>query len=142
SAESIPVVARFSIGGGDPTIADAAPGPRGMALEFRLAGGARQHMTMINTPMFFARTPRTFLDKMIALKIDPETGKPDPAAYAQFERTHPDNAAQTKYLAEHNPPPSYANSAYFGIHTFKFLSGENETTLVRWRFMPQDGEEA
>lgn len=142
SGDTIPVVARFSIAGGDPNVADAAPGPRGMALEFRLAGGAHHHMTMINTPMFFARTPRTFLEKMIALKIDPATGKPNPAAYARFEATHPDNAAQEQYLAEHNPPPSYANSAYFGIHTFKFLSGENETTLVRWRFTPQDGEEA
>jgi catalase len=37
-------------------------------------------MTMLNTPMFFAAMPRTFLDKMLALKPDPATGKPDPQA--------------------------------------------------------------
>ena len=42
-----------------------------MALEFRLPNGGLQHMTMINTPMFFAAMPRTFLDKMLALKPDP-----------------------------------------------------------------------
>jgi catalase len=97
-------------------------------------------MTMINTPMFFAAMPRTFLDKMLALKPDPATGKPDPAAIRAFVATHPDAAAQTQFLAANNPPPSYANTAYYGIHTFKFINRDNKATLVRWRFVPQDGE--
>ncbi|MNP30456.1 Catalase-related peroxidase precursor [compost metagenome] len=43
-------------------------------------------------------------------------------------------------MASHNPPPSYANSAYFGIHTFKFTNAKGETTPVRWHFVPVDGE--
>lgn len=35
---------------------------------------------------------------------------------------------------------SYGNSAYFGIHTFKFIDADNKTTLVRWQFIPKDGE--
>ncbi|HEU4649117.1 MAG TPA: catalase [Gemmatimonadales bacterium] len=115
----MPVVARFSIAGGNPTASDADRSPRGMALEFRLTDGSRQHMTMINTPMFFAAMPRTFLDKMLALKPDPATGKPNPAALKAFAASHPDNAGQAKFLAEHNPPPSYANTPYFGIHTLR-----------------------
>src|ERR1044072_9945010 len=38
SGKSIPVVARFSLGGGSPEVPDAAPAPRGMALEFRRLG--------------------------------------------------------------------------------------------------------
>jgi catalase len=57
-----------------------------MALEFRLPDGGLQHMTMINTPMFFAAMPRTFLDKMLALKPDPATGKPYPEALKAFRR--------------------------------------------------------
>ena len=78
SGASVPVVIRFSIAGGNPTVPDTDRSPRGMALEFRLPDGNRQHMTMINTPMFFASLPRTFLDKMLALKPDSATGKPDP----------------------------------------------------------------
>jgi catalase len=48
--------------------------------------------------------------------------------------------AQAKFLADNNPPPSYANTAYYGIHTFKFINLKGDTTLVRWRFVPQDGE--
>jgi Catalase len=40
SGKTIPVVARFSLGGGSPEVPDAAPAPRGMALEFHLPGGA------------------------------------------------------------------------------------------------------
>src|ERR1044072_3108907 len=54
---AIPVVARFSLGGGNPDVPDAAPAPRGMALEFHLPGGSLQHITMINTPIFAAPPP-------------------------------------------------------------------------------------
>jgi catalase len=111
-----------------------------MALEFRLPDGGRQHMTMINTPMFFAAMPQTFLDKMRALKPDPVTGEPDPKAVKAFAVSHPDNDGQARFLADNNPPPSYANSAYYGIHTFKFINQESNITLVRWRFVPRDGE--
>ena len=141
SGTTIPVVARFSLAGGNPKASDTEKSPRGMALEFQLADGSRQHMTMLNTPMFFATMPRTFLDKMLALKPDPATGKPNPDALKAFAATHPDNKAQAEFLADHNPPPSYANSAYFGIHTFKFINKDNKTTLVKLRFA-EDGEKA
>jgi len=140
SGRPLPVVARFSLAGGDPEASDAERSPRGMALEFRLPNGGLQHMTMINTPMFFAAVPRTFLDKMRALKPDPATGKPDPETFKAFLDSHPDNRGQAEFLADNNPPASYADSAYYGIHTFKFINRDDKVTLVRWRFVPQDGE--
>jgi catalase len=140
SGQTVRVVARFSLAGGDPTAPDADRTPRGMALEFRLPNGSLQHMTMISTPMFFAAMPRTFLDKMLALKPDPKTGKPDPEAVKAFEASHPDSRGQAHFLAVNDPPTSYANSAYYGIHTFKFIDADDNTTYVRWRFVPQDGE--
>src|SRR5260370_5553240 len=138
----VPVVARFSLAGGDPEGSDAERSPRGMALEFKLPKGDLHDMTMSNTPMFFAAMPRTFLDKMRALRPDPATGKPNPEALAAFGASHPDNRGQAKFLADNNPPASYATSAYFGIHTFKFIDRANKVTLVRWRFVPGDGEKA
>lgn len=140
SGKSVPVVARFSVAGGNPKVPDTAKNPRGMALEFKLPGGHLQHMTMLNTPIFGAMQPRTFLDQMTAMKPDPATGKPDPEKVKAFKATHPDNLAQADFLATNNPPASFATSAYFGIHTFKFVGRKSKTTLVRWRFVPQDGE--
>ncbi|MDD5247582.1 MAG: catalase family peroxidase [Rhodocyclaceae bacterium] len=140
SGKPVPVVARFSVAGGNPKVPDTAKNPRGMALEFRLPGGGLQHITMINTPMFGAATPQSFYDQIVAAKPDPATGKPDPEKLKAFQASHPDNRAQAQFLASHNPPVSYANSAYFGIHTFKFIDKHQRTTLVRWQFVPQDGE--
>lgn len=140
SGEQLDVVARFSIAGGNPMASDAEKSPRGLALEFRLPDGSLHHMTMIHTPMFFAAVPQTFLDKFIALAIDPATGKPDMEKFKQFEASHPDNALQAQFLQENNPPPSYANCAFYGIHAFKFINAAGKTTIVKFRFVPQDGE--
>ena len=142
SGRPVPVVARFSLAGGDPNGPDSERSPRGMALEFRLPGDHLQHMTMLNTPTFFAAMPRGFLDKIRALKPDPATGKPDPKRLAAFAAEYPTSHGQAKFLADHNPPRSYADSAYYGIHTFKFIAGADRTTPVRWRFVPRDGEQA
>ncbi|MEQ1661967.1 MAG: catalase family peroxidase [Thiobacillus sp.] len=140
SGKPVPVVARFSVPGGNPKVSDTAKTPRGLALEFKLADGSLHHMTMLNTPVFGAALPQTFFDDIVAKKPDPATGKPDPEKIKAFKASHPDSVPQAKFLAEHNPPPSWANSSYFGIHTFKFISRNNETTLVRWRFVPKDGQ--
>lgn len=140
SGQRIPVIARFSLAGGNPKAPDTARSPRGMALEFALPDGSLQHMTMLNIPVFGAMRPRTFLDLMLASRPDPATGKPDPEKLKAFKATHPDSLAQAEFMAKHNPPVSYANSAYYGIHTFRFIDGRNKTTPVRWRFVPQDGE--
>lgn len=140
SGKPVPVVARFSLAGGNPKVPDVAKSPRGMALEFSLPKDETQHMTMLNVPIFGAVQPRTFYDQMVALKPDPATGKPDPEKMKAFKATHPDSLALADFMAKNNPPVSYANSAYFGIHTFKFINRHNKTTLVRWRFVPQDGE--
>jgi len=140
SGKPVPVVARFSLAGGNPKIPDTAKNPRGLGLEFRLPGGQLQHMTMLNTPVFGAVSPQSFLDLTLAMRPDPATGKPDPEKIKAFKASHPDNLAQAQFLAGNNPPTSYANSSYFGIHTFKFTNKENKTTLVRWQFVPEDGE--
>ena len=140
SGNKLPVVARFSLAGGNPNAPDTAKTPRGMALEFALPDNGLQHITMLNTPMFGAAKPETFLAQMISMKPDPESGKPDPEKLKKFRDSHPDNRPQAEFLASHNPPSSYASSTYFGIHTFKFIDRDGKVTPVRWRFVPGDGE--
>jgi catalase len=142
SGKPVAVIARFSLSGGNPKAPDTARSVRGMALQFKLSDGNLHHMTMLNVPIFGAARPQTFLDLMLAQQPDPATGKPDPEKMKVFKATHPDNLAQAEYLASHNPPVSYGNSSYWGIHTFKFIGAKNETTLERWRFAPRDGEKA
>jgi len=140
SGTRIPVVARFSVAGGNPNAPDATKNARGMALEFRFPDASRQHMTMLDTPVFGAANPGTFNDMILAGKPDPKTGKPDPEKLHAFLASHPDALAQSNFLADNNPPASYANSAYYGIHTFLFIDAGGTKHPVKWRFIPRDGE--
>ncbi len=140
SGQPVPVVARFSLAGGDPSIADASRSARGMALEFRLPGASLQHITMLNSPVFIATSPTGFNDLILASKPDPATGKPDPEAIKAYFAGHPEAMAMASFVQSHGPPTSYANAAFYSIHTFKFIDAQNQEHLVRWRFVPQDGE--
>lgn len=139
SGERIDVVARFSIAGGDPEVADNDRSPRGLAIEFRLPDGSLHHMTMLNTPMFFARTPQTFLDKFVALASDPVTGQADPALFKAFVASHSDISRQVEFLNANNPPRSYAEEAYFGIHTFFLVDQKGARSKFKFEFQPRDG---
>src|SRR5271165_5227241 len=103
TGKTIPVVARFSLGGGNPDVPDAAPAPRGMALEFRLTGGGLQHITMINVPIFAASSPNSFRDAIDASKPDPKTGMPDPEKLKAYAASHPDSMALTQLSSHHTP---------------------------------------
>jgi catalase len=139
SGKTIPVVARFSLGGGNPEVPDAAPAPRGMALELHLPGGALQHITMISVPIFAAASPASFRDAIVAAKPDPQTGKPDPEKLKAYAATHPDAMALKVLASHHTPTANYYQTTYFGIHTFKFIDAKGAEHPVKWRFVPRDG---
>ena len=139
SGKAIPVVARFSLGGGNPDVPDAAPAPRGMALELSLPGGSLQHFTMINAPIFAASSPASFRDAIDALKPDPKTGVPDPAKFKAYVATHPDAKPLIDLSAGHTPTANYYQTPFFSVHTFKFIDAKGVEHLVKWRFIPRDG---
>jgi catalase len=139
SGAAVPVVARFSLGGGNPDQPDAAPAPRGMALELRLPGGGVQHMTMINVPIFGANSPASFRDFLVASKPDPRTGRTDPKKLNDYAASHPDALALTELSRHHSPTANYHQTTYFSIHTFKFIDRQGAQHPVRWRFLPRDG---
>jgi catalase len=139
SGKTSPVVARFSLGGGSPEVPDSAPAPRGMALEFHLPGGALQHITMINVPIFAAASPASFRDAILAAKPDPRTGHPDPEKLKAYAATHPDATALTELASHHTPTANYYQTTFFSIHTFKFIDAKGTEHPVRWRFVPRDG---
>ena len=139
SGKAIPVVARFSLGGGNPEEPDAGPAPRGMALEFRLSDGTLQHITMIDAPIFAAKSPASFRDLLLAAKPDPKTGQPDPEKLKAYAATHPDAMAGTELASHHTSTANYYQATYFSIHTFKFIDAKNTAHMVKWRFVPRDG---
>lgn len=64
SGKPVPVVARFSVGGGNPKAPDNARSQRNMALQFDLPGGETWQMGNISAPVFGAATPEQFLGRL------------------------------------------------------------------------------
>src|SRR5207245_5234022 len=53
----VPVIGRFSLGGGQPYVADTPDAVRGLGLQFSLPGGALWRTAMVNLPVFPVSTP-------------------------------------------------------------------------------------
>ncbi len=140
SGKAVPVTGRFSLGGGDPKIADSAVTVRGMALEFALPGGALQHITMINTPTFPVANPAQFNELLVALKPDPKTVRRMARSCSSFwrlirPRCHKASTSPNTVRRATTSAPRISASS-----TFKFVDAQGKEHAVKWRFVPRGGE--
>jgi catalase len=135
----VPVMARFSNGGGNPQAPDNAPAVRGMSLAFTLPGNDSFEMVMINAPAFVASTPESFARLLESRAPDPTTGRPDPQRIAAADAQNPEWAVQPNYLRTNSPPASYATAPFFSVNSFVFQNAAGEKRHVRWSFEPVAG---
>ncbi len=70
----LPVVLRFSVGGGDPNSDERAPGTRGVGLQIKLPGGAIHNFTGNNFPVFAGKDPDTFYGFLSTLVLGEKVG--------------------------------------------------------------------
>jgi catalase len=135
-AGNIPVIGRFSLGGGIPYVADAPEIVRGFGLLFKLPDGEQWRSAMINMPVFPFHTPQAFYDRLIASQPDPATGKPDLAKMAAFLATHPETVRATKIIQSHPVSSGFANSTFYGLNAFWFTDASGTRMRVRWSMVP------
>jgi catalase len=139
SGKPVPVVARFSIGGGNPKAPDNAKSQRNMALQFDLPGGESWQMGNISAPLFGATTPQQMLGRLTSLAPDPETKKPDPEKVKAFADANPEVLLQGKYYASQPVPASFGKVNYWGVHAFAFVDAEGKKQFGKWVFEPVGG---
>lgn len=134
-----PVVARFSIGGGNPAAPDNAPSVRGLSLSLAGPGGDAHEFVLINTPVFSARTPESFVNYLRVRAPDPTTRTMNAQAVGAANAANPDWTPQIAYLRDNPPPASYATSAYFGVNSFVLTNRQGRKQVARWTFEPVAG---
>ncbi len=137
--DRIPVVARFSVGGGSPKASDKGKTVRGLALQFQLPGGEQWQMANISAPVFFVSKPEQFAPFVQARTADPATGKADPEKIKAFSAANPDTTRQGAYLAQAPVPASYGAVNYWGVNAFEFEAAPGKSRFVRWQFVPEAG---
>jgi catalase len=138
--EPITALIRFSNAPGNPEAHDAEREARGFAV--KLPGdGEETDILATTTPAFVSRTPEEFLELLRLRKPDPATGQPDFEKLGAFLGAHPEaqTAVQTTLNAE--PLASFATGVYYSPHTFWLIDGEGARTPVRYRWIPEAGEE-
>ena len=135
-AGRVPVIGRFSFGGGDPYVADAPDLVRGLGLLFRQPDGEEWRTAMINLPVFPYKTPQAFFDNLIASQPDPQTHKPDPQKIEAFFASHPETVQAMKIIKSHPVSSGFENSAYHGLSAFWFVDASGTSIPVRWSMVP------
>lgn len=130
------VTVRFSNGGAKPDGKDAAVGDgRGMAVKFYLPDGSTADIVSLSLPVFFVRTPEEFLEFTLARAESMEK-------VGEFVGTHPATAEALQLVVPRLVPPrSYATVTYNSIHAFKLISAGGDERWIRWRWIPEAGEE-
>jgi catalase len=133
----VPVIGRFSLGGGQPYAADSPEAVRGLGLQFSPPDGEVWRTAMINLPVFPFRTPEAFYEQMLASKPDPATGKPDPAKMKGFLEGHPETAEALKVIKGQPVSSGFENSTFHGLNAFRFINAAGDSVPVRWVLTPE-----
>ncbi|UXH76191.1 catalase family peroxidase [Roseateles amylovorans] len=141
SGKPVPVIVRFSVGGGNPMAPDNTRGQRNLALQFDLPKGEVWQMGNISAPVFGAATPEQFLGRLESLQPDPETKKANPEKVKAFADANPEVLLQGKYFASQPVPASYGAVNYWGVHTFGFVDAKGKKQFGKWIFEPVGGLE-
>jgi catalase len=137
-----PVIGRFSLNGGNPSIVDRPDAVRGLGLQFSPSNGEVWRTAMVNVPVFPVRTPEAFYENILATKPDPATGKPDPARVKEFLERHPETAAALKIITSQPPSSGFANTTFHGLHAFRVTNAAGASVPVRWILTPPQPFEA
>jgi catalase len=138
----VPVIGRFSLGGGQPYAADTPDAVRGLGLQFSLPDGELWRTAMINFPVFPFSTPEAFYEQMIASKPDPTTSKPDPARMKAFLARHPDTERALTVIKSQPVSSGFANSTFHGLNAFDFINSAGDSIPARWVLTPMQPFEA
>src|SRR5215813_5696319 len=111
----VPVLGRFSLGGGQPSAADTPNAVRGLGLQFSTANGELWRTAMINLPVFPVNTPEAFYERLVALRPVPGTGKSDPARMRAFLARHPESINALAIIKDGTPSSGFGNSTFYGL---------------------------
>ena len=139
SGKPVPVIVRFSIGGGNPKAPDNARSQRNLALQFDLPNGETWQMGNISAPVFGASSPEQLLARLEAGLPDPETKKPNPDKIKAFNDANPEVLLQGKHFASQPVPASFGKVNYWGVHAFAFVGTGGTKQYGKWIFEPVGG---
>jgi len=133
------VLGRFSVGGGNPKVADTNRVVlRGFSMHIGEGKNATD-MLFENAPVHFAKSGAQMLE-FLTVRTPGADGKPDAAKVKAFSAANPETLNQANYVAGHPVPGSFAGITYFGIHSWPVTNAKGAKRFVKLEIVPAGPE--
>jgi len=134
------VVARFSVGGGNPRVMDGNKMVnRGFSFRLDDGGSGQTEFVMVNAPINFVKSPAQML-AFFEARLPGADGRPDAAKIRAFTDANPETTAQARHLASRPVPGSWVGVSYWGIHGYTLVNAAGARQLVKFQMVPTAGE--
>ena len=122
----MPILVRWSNGGGNPRVPDKAPDVRGMAVSFKLPDGTATDILGQTAPRFPVRTPREFVE-ITEAALNP---RKLPFFLLRHRSAIPALIANGKAKAV-GSPRSYSAPTYYAVHAYRWVAADGSGAWVR-----------
>ncbi|GAA1018000.1 catalase [Acrocarpospora pleiomorpha] len=141
--EETPVFVRFSTVLGSRGSADTVRDTRGFATKFYTSEGVFD-LVGNNIPVFFIQDAIKFPDVIHAAKPQPDREIPQAASahdtFWDFVSLHTEATHHTLWnMSDRGIPRSFRTMEGFGVHTFRLVNADGETSLVKFHWKPRAG---
>lgn len=138
-----PVFVRFSTVAGNKGSAETVRDVRGFAVKFYTDHG-NFDLVGNNIPIFFIQDAVKFPDLVHAVKPEPDHNRPQAASahdtFYDFLSLMPEAIAMHIWqMSDRTIPRSVRMMEGFGIHTYRLLTAEGKSHLVKWHWKPRLG---
>nr|MBA2404569.1 catalase [Bdellovibrionales bacterium] len=138
-----PIFARFSTVQGGSSSADTVRDVRGFSLKFYTEEGNYDFVGN-NFPVFIIQDAMKFPDVIHALKPEPHHHMPQGASahdnFWDFVSLSPETTHMVMWaMSDRGIPRSYRMIPGFGIHTFRFINKNDESTFMKFHIKPKLG---
>ena len=143
SGVETPVFVRFSTVAGSRGSADTVRDTRGFATKFYTSEG-NYDLVGNNIPVFFIQEGIKFPDVVHSVKPEPDREIPQAQSahdtFWDFVSLHTEAQAHTMWnMSDRGIPLSFRMMEGFGVHTFRLLNEDGQTSLVKFHWKPHQG---
>ncbi|MBK3399284.1 MULTISPECIES: catalase family peroxidase [Methylobacterium] len=135
--KTVPVTARFSMGGGNPKISDKTKATtRGFAMRMADPAGDMTFV-IISAPVFSTKTPAQ-LEEFLKVRVPGPDGKPDAEKIKAFAAQNPETGRQAAWLNARPVPASFAGTDYWAVHAYTLTNAKGDKTVAKLKFVAAD----
>jgi len=141
--KEVPVFVRFSTVAGSKGSTDLARDVRGFSVKFYTEEG-NYDLVGNNMPVFFIQDAINFPDLVHAVKPEPHNEIPQAASahdtFWDFISLMPESMHMIMWaMSDRGLPRSLRMMEGFGVHTFRFINENNQSTFVKFHWKPKLG---